>query len=76
SMAPGSFVAMTHLSGEESAIQNWEAINEEFFIFPSSTARQVRSNESNAFEQFKGDMEQFMGRSLGIVGRGRYKNDT
>ncbi|MBU9721267.1 MULTISPECIES: CamS family sex pheromone protein [Bacillaceae] len=74
SIVPGSFIAMTHVEENETGIQEWEAINEEFYFFPSRAARQAYPNHSNAFEQFKDEMEQFMGRSIGIVGKGRFKN--
>ncbi|ADU28715.1 CamS family sex pheromone protein [Evansella cellulosilytica] len=75
-IVPGTFISMAHISGEDAFINDWEEINEQFFFFPSSNARTVHPNLSNSFGQFKDEVEEFFGRSMGIVGKGRYKNDA
>ncbi|MBU9710232.1 CamS family sex pheromone protein [Evansella tamaricis] len=76
SIVPGSFIAMTQLGEGETMIGEWEAINEQFLFFPSRAARDAYPNQSNVFSQFKTEVEDFFGRSMGVVGKGRYKNDT
>ncbi|MDG5785948.1 CamS family sex pheromone protein [Evansella sp. AB-P1] len=75
SIVPGSFISMTSLDAEEAVIDDWEAINEEYYFFPSAEARREYPNESNNFNQFRVEVEEFFGRSIGIVGKGRYKNE-
>ncbi|MCD8510391.1 MAG: CamS family sex pheromone protein [Bacillus sp. (in: Bacteria)] len=74
-IVPGSFIAMTQLGEGQTTIQNWEQINEHFMFFPSREARSADPNLSSAFSQLNTDVEDFFGRNVGIVGKGRYKND-
>ncbi|MDQ0254054.1 protein involved in sex pheromone biosynthesis [Evansella vedderi] len=76
SIVPGSFIAMAELGEGQTTIQNWEPINEQFVFFPSNQGRNTDPNLSNTFSQFRTDVEEFFGRTIGIVGKGRYKNDS
>ncbi|UTR08832.1 CamS family sex pheromone protein [Evansella sp. LMS18] len=75
-IVPGSFISLTNVGENQSEIQSWEAINEQFYFFPSREAREVFPSQAAAFSQFKDEVEEFFDRSLGIVGKGRYKNEA
>ncbi len=76
SIVPGSFISMTQVGEGETTIDGWEAIDEQFFFFPSRAANDAIPNQANAFSQFKTDVEEFFDQSIGVVGKGRYKNET
>ncbi|WP_280770344.1 CamS family sex pheromone protein [Salipaludibacillus daqingensis] len=75
SVAPGSFVSMGNVESGQSEIQGWESINEDFIVFPSQRARNDQPNLSSNFSQFREEIEEFFDRTVGVVGKGRYKND-
>jgi len=75
SVAPGSFSAIAEVGSGQTEIQGWEGINEEFMIFPSQEARNNQPGLSSNFTQFRDEIEEFFGRTVGVVGKGRYKND-
>ncbi|UCZ53804.1 CamS family sex pheromone protein [Bacillus shivajii] len=76
SIVPGSFISMTQVGEGETTIQNWEPIDEQFFFFPSRAANDSLPNQASAFSQFKSDVEGFYDRTIGVVGKGRYKNES
>jgi protein involved in sex pheromone biosynthesis len=76
SIVPGTFVAMAQAGSGDDSLGNWEAINEEFITFPSSQAREVQPGLSDNFTKFRQDIETFFDTNVGVVGKGRYKNDT
>ncbi|SDX97090.1 Protein involved in sex pheromone biosynthesis [Evansella caseinilytica] len=73
-IVPGTFIALTHLSGDETKIDSWEQVKEEYYFFPSRAAREAFPAQANAFSEFQNAVEEFFGRTVGIVGKGRYKN--
>lgn len=75
SVEPGTFVTMTEVGEGEADIQDWNAVSEDFIVFPSSEASETQPELSSAFSQFREDVEEFFDRSVGVVGRGRYKDE-
>jgi protein involved in sex pheromone biosynthesis len=76
SVTPGSFIAKTVVEPGKSSIDNWEEINEEYVLFPSSEARDYDSTMSNQFQQFKERIDEFFPNYVGIIGKGFYKDDN
>ncbi|UTR13707.1 CamS family sex pheromone protein [Salipaludibacillus sp. LMS25] len=76
SIVPGTFVAMSQAGSGDESLGNWESINEEFIVFPSSRARDVQPEISEKFTHFRQDIETFFESNVGVVGKGRYKNDS
>lgn len=75
-VAPGSFIMMSEVGEGEDEIQGWDAISEDHLVFPSSSARDAQPNLSSAFSQFREDIEEFFDRTVGVVGKGRYKDEA
>ncbi|WP_183041074.1 CamS family sex pheromone protein [Salipaludibacillus neizhouensis] len=75
SVEPGTFISMTEVGKGEADIQDWNAVSEDFIVFPSSEASETQPELSSAFSQFREDVEEFFDRSVGVVGRGRYKDE-
>lgn len=75
SIIPGSFISMTTVDKGESTIEEWEDIDEQFLIFPSSEARETYPNIANNFNEFTEDVEEFFGTTVGVVGKARVKAD-
>ncbi|PYZ92255.1 hypothetical protein CR194_15570 [Salipaludibacillus keqinensis] len=75
-VAPGSFIGVAEAGSGQSELQSWEAISEDFIVFPSADARDRQPNISSSFSQFREDIEEFFDRTVGVVGKGRYKNES
>lgn len=75
SVAPGSFISIAEVKNGQTEIQGWKAVNEKTIIFPSQDARDSQPGLSSNFAQFRIEIEEFFGRTVGVVGNGRYKND-
>ncbi|WP_416148771.1 CamS family sex pheromone protein [Salipaludibacillus sp. HK11] len=76
SVVPGGFVSIAEVGRGASEIEGWESVSEDYVVFPSGEARDNQPNLSSAFTQFRDDIEEFFDRTVGVVGKGRYKNDT
>ncbi|SER99949.1 CamS family sex pheromone protein [Salipaludibacillus aurantiacus] len=76
SVVPGTFVSLSQAGSGEMELGNWEAINEDYFVFPSNRARDVQPNLSSSFSQFREDIENFFDHQVGVVGKGRYNNEN
>lgn len=75
-VAPGGFVSISHADGGDSSLGDWEAVSEDFIVFPSGNARENHPDLSSQFSEFRDDVENFIDRQVGVVGKGRYKNDA
>ncbi|MGJ3206187.1 CamS family sex pheromone protein [Geobacillus thermoleovorans] len=75
SVVPGYFFAVAHVDEGSSAIDDWEAVNEEYYLFPSDEAEENHRDDWLKFNNFKSDVEDFFPNYTGIVGRGLYVND-
>ncbi|GEL08538.1 CamS family sex pheromone protein [Salisediminibacterium halotolerans] len=73
-VAPGSFYQMADVPEGETEITEWEAISEEQLVFPSAEAREKDANLSANFTQFTEGIDEFYGRTVGVIGNGRYKD--
>lgn len=74
SIIPGNFIALTTVEPGKK-IEKWEKVNEKNYFFPSSEATQEQRADANAFASFKEDLSDFFSNFVGVVGKGRYKND-
>ncbi|QKS70441.1 CamS family sex pheromone protein [Paenalkalicoccus suaedae] len=76
SIIPGSFISLAEVGQGQNEISGWDAINEDNLIFPSGAAREAQPALSDSFTVFRDEIETFFGRTVGVVGKGRYQNDT
>ncbi|RNA66736.1 CamS family sex pheromone protein [Alteribacter keqinensis] len=74
SIVPGSYIAMAESNGDQ--LGNWEQINDQYYFFPSNQATENNRDHADSFNQFKQDVDDFFGRSIGIVGKARYKSGS
>ncbi|WP_161568193.1 CamS family sex pheromone protein [Anaerobacillus alkaliphilus] len=74
SLVPGTFMAMTVIEPGK-RIERWETINEAYYFYPSRQATQDFREDANRFANFKQDIDGFFDNYVGVVGKGRYKND-
>ncbi|RSL33887.1 CamS family sex pheromone protein [Salibacterium salarium] len=73
SSLPGNFIATgTAAPGED--VSNWDNLNETHYLFPSSTANEEQREDSEAFNQFRDEVNQFFENFIGVVGEGYYQN--
>jgi len=73
SIIPGTFMMKTVVEpGKE--IQNWEAIDDAHYFYPSKKATTDYREDATRFDSFKLDIDGFFDNYIGVVGKGRYKN--
>lgn len=75
SVVPGSYVAKTSVSGNESSISGWDKINEKYYLFPSSAATADHRDDAMKMVNFKSDIENYFPNYTGVVGTGFYKDN-
>jgi protein involved in sex pheromone biosynthesis len=75
SVVPGSYVAMTSVSGNESSINGWDKINEKYYLFPSAAATADYRDDAMKMVNFKSDIENYFPNYTGVVGTGFYKDN-
>ncbi|WP_138417862.1 CamS family sex pheromone protein [Aquibacillus sediminis] len=75
SIVPGNFVAKTYVPADRSTIDNWESVNEEYILFPSSTARQKYPDISTNLSDFESDVADYFPNYVSVIGKGFYINE-
>lgn len=75
SPVPGNFVAKTFVSSGENTIGNWETIDEENILFPSSEGQDKYLDEYEMINSFGNEIAEFFPNYVGIVGKGFYINE-
>ncbi|WP_100330193.1 CamS family sex pheromone protein [Bacillus xiapuensis] len=75
SVVPGNFFAYTHLDAGEDAINDWEKVNEQYYLFPSPEAEKDRRDDLNYFLNFQQDVEKYFKNYNGVIGRALYNGD-
>lgn len=74
SIIPGTFMMMTVVEPGKQ-IQNWEAIDDAHYFYPSRKATTDYREDATRFDSFKQDIDGFFDNYIGVVGKGRYKNN-
>jgi protein involved in sex pheromone biosynthesis len=75
SIIPGHFFAVTHVDKGSSSIQDWEEINEEYYLFPSDEAESNHREDMMKFLNFKSDIDEFFPNYTGVIGKAFYRDD-
>jgi protein involved in sex pheromone biosynthesis len=75
SATPGHFFAYANIQGNESSIAEWKAVNEQFYLFPSTEAMEAHSQDLKYFLSFKEKVENYFPNFNGVVGKAFYQND-
>ncbi|MBM7542176.1 CamS family sex pheromone protein [Amphibacillus cookii] len=74
-LVPGHFVATTTVQGGSQSIDNWESVDEQYVLFPSSDARNLDPDLSATIEGFKSEVAEYFPNYVGIIGEGFYEGD-
>lgn len=75
SVAPGNFIMKAKVDANSSKIGKWEAINEEYYLFPSSDATNNYREDALMVQNFSDAIAEFFPNFTAVVGKGFYKND-
>lgn len=75
SPVPGNFIAKTSVPESDMEIGEWENIDEEYVLFPSSRAKEKYFEEYELVNSFGNDIAQYFPNYVGVVGEGFYVNE-
>ncbi|MEY8349791.1 CamS family sex pheromone protein [Bacillus cereus] len=75
-LVPGNFVSYAQVDKGSEKIEDWKAINEKYYLFPSEAAKtDVRDDYTNV-ENFKVELKKYFKNDYtAVVGTGFYKDD-
>ncbi|MFD2706874.1 CamS family sex pheromone protein [Salibacterium lacus] len=71
---PGNFIA-TGTAAPGEGVNNWQNLNEDYVLFPSTDASDNHRSDAEAFNQFRDEVNTFFENFVGVVGEGYYQND-
>jgi protein involved in sex pheromone biosynthesis len=74
-VVPGNYFAKAVVKKNETSVDKWESINEQYYYFPSNNANSEKREDSSKFNLFKSKVQEFYPDFLGVIGRGFYSND-
>ncbi|MDH4617300.1 CamS family sex pheromone protein [Brevibacillus sp. AY1] len=72
SLVPGNFIMSGTVNANESAISKWQAIEEEFFLFPSPEVANKYAQQSLQYDKFMRESQSFFRDFIGMTGVGRF----
>ena len=72
SIQPGVFLATSLVNKGESSIKSWSQIDENYVTFPSEEASTTYREDSNTFNNFKSNVEDYFPNYTGMIGTGHY----
>lgn len=75
SVVPGNFFAYSTVKKGSSTIENWENVDEKYFLFPSTEAKVAHRDDEMYFLNFKQDVEKYFPNFNGVIGRAFYVGD-
>ncbi|MRH44570.1 CamS family sex pheromone protein [Aquibacillus halophilus] len=74
SIVPGSFISKTVVS-EGSSINEWESIDEEYVLFPTTTAKENYPDTSANLADFEQDVADYFPNYTSVIGKGFYADE-
>ncbi|MDM5191810.1 CamS family sex pheromone protein [Bacillus hominis] len=77
SLVPGNFVSYAKVEKGSETVEDWEPINEKYYLFPSEQAKADNKREDLArVSNFKAKLsEYFQGDYTAVIGTGMYRDD-
>lgn len=74
SPVPGNFVARANVPGGSNSISDWDDVDEENILFPSSEGREKYYDDHEIVTSFGNEIAQFFPNYVGLIGEGFYVN--
>ena len=75
SVVPGNFISYTVINANSSKISKWKNVDEDYFLFPSSSAEEKHRDDASTFSNFKDDVEEYFPNYNGVIGKAFYVNE-
>ncbi|WP_235864088.1 CamS family sex pheromone protein [Sutcliffiella halmapala] len=74
SIVPGNFIAKAEISSGDTSL-NWDALNEEYHLFPSTDASEAYRDDAVRFDRFKLAIDDYFPNHTGIIAKGYYRDE-
>ncbi|MGI2733180.1 CamS family sex pheromone protein [Bacillus cytotoxicus] len=75
-LVPGNFLSYAKLDKGSDSIEEWNPINEKYYLFPSEAAKSDKREDHAMMDNFKTNLSKyFEGDYRAVVGTGFYKDD-
>jgi protein involved in sex pheromone biosynthesis len=75
SVVPGNFITYSTVDKGSSSLNDWEKINEKYYLFPSTDAKKDYRDDVTNFLNFKQDVEEYFPNYNGVIGRALYREN-
>jgi protein involved in sex pheromone biosynthesis len=75
SVVPGNFFSYTVVNKGSANIDNWEKVNEKYYLFPSAEATDDHRDDVTSFLNFKQDIEEYFPNFTGVIGKAFYTGE-
>lgn len=72
SSIPGNLVAKAGVKGSDMSIGEWDAIKEEYILFPSDEATEKYYDDGQLISNFANEIAEFFPNYVGVIGEGFY----
>lgn len=74
-ITPGTYFSYGAVAGGGTEVGSWNAISEEYVIFPTSRTEEKYRGIDTQFRNFKQDTEQYFSNFTSVIGTGFYQGD-
>ncbi|WP_040205407.1 CamS family sex pheromone protein [Neobacillus jeddahensis] len=75
SVVPGTFFTYSTVDKGSTSLNDWEKVDEKYYLFPSTDAENDHRDDSISFANFKQDVEEYFPNFNGVIGRAFYIGD-
>ncbi|MET3575581.1 CamS family sex pheromone protein [Bhargavaea ullalensis] len=75
-ISPGSYFAVSTAEKGKDVLSGWDAIDEEYIIFPTSSNADKYRDVNTSFSNFKQDVDKYFSSFVNVIGTGFYQNGT
>lgn len=73
-MTPGTYFSYGAAPRGETAVANWNEVDEDYVVFPTSGTNEQYRDIDTAFRNFKQDVEVYYSNFTSVIGNGFYQN--
>lgn len=73
-IVPGTYFAYSVAEKGSNTLGDWQAIDEQYVLFPTGDAQDIYRNVDNSFKNFKQDVDKYFSNYTSVVGTGFYKD--